>query len=160
MSVSDQSDYSQGDHHTAAAAAGYRYGGAATELPDDQRNIHQLPDDQGLAAEAPAVPARSPHQRTFSGGSATISEATTGQYSQSGMINNEGGYSPNNTPYELPGHAVGGAGSAPTAPPQGDGGDAGAAGYRGVDPEVPLHQRVDRDRVPIRPGHFNASHNF
>jgi len=30
----------------------------------------------------------------------------------------------------------------------------GSGGYRGVDPEVPLHQRMQNERVPIRPGHL------
>ena len=42
-------------------------------------------------------------------------------------------------------------------------------GYRGVDPEVPLHQRMQTERVPFRPGHLQKpspesnlppSHNF
>jgi hypothetical protein len=44
-----------------------------------------------------------------------------------------------------------------SSPPMGPQG-----GYRGMDPEVPLHQRMDggAGRVPIRQGHLGPSHNF
>ncbi|KIW16887.1 hypothetical protein PV08_04077 [Exophiala spinifera] len=137
MSVSDASEYSQGQTTShlpqqqqgpmSPAAAAY-----VNELPEDQRNIHQLPDSQ-----AQGRPEQS-HQRHLSGDSGPIS-APSGTYSQ------DDGYYPHpsdgQNPYELPG-----------------GQDAGQGNYRGVDPEVPLHQRYDR--VPIRPGHLGPSHNF
>jgi hypothetical protein len=135
ISISEQSDYSQGETPLrqtpsyqqqapmSAAAAGY-----FNELPDDQRDIHQLPDNQ--------VPAQSLHHRSVSGGSAAMS-GYTGSYSQNGLGSE--GYHPvqrsGQQSYELPGQN----GGAPPAQQQ------SAGRY---------------DRVPIRPGHISASHNF
>lgn len=137
MSVSDQSDYSQGNtpyqhpdaQHPAAAGAGYF--NDANELPDDQ------------------VQTQPGHHRTFSGGSATISPASA-RHSQPRMSSEQfySGFQPTQEEsYELPGQGAGVSAQ-----------QSGGAAYRGVEPEVPLHQRVDR--VPLRPGHFPPSHNF
>lgn len=143
MSVSDQSEYSQGNNQhlpfgtnqyqqppppVNTAAAGYFSN--VNELPEDQRNIHEFPDDQ-------------------------ISHPPSNQHYQPPATDADGYWSRQQSTqesYELPGQSPT---PAPPAPGQGGGG----APYRGVDPEVPLHQRTE-GRVPVRPGHLNPSHNF
>lgn len=82
LSVSDQSEYSQGggtNQHQGAGA----YFANLNELPDDQRNIHQLPDDQVNPGGA--------HQRHLSGGSAGFSSYQPDGY-QSGPVSNQDSY--------------------------------------------------------------------
>ena len=84
------------------------------------------------------------HQRTFSG--------TT----QQGSVDADGYWqSSSQNPQELQG--------SPTYASRSN------EGYRGVDPEVPLHQRMQTERVPVRQGHLQKpppggnlppSHNF
>jgi len=92
MSISDQSDYSQGGARTpsyhqqapmSAAAAGY-----FNELPSGERDVHQLPDNQ--------VQPQSTHQRSVSGVSGM---STEGYYA-----NQPSGQQS----YELPGQNAGG----------------------------------------------------
>jgi hypothetical protein len=154
LSVSDQSEYSQGgNNYQQNVAPGYFANlnelhedqRNVHQLPDDQRNIHQLPDDQRNIYQLPddqrnihqlpddqvgppAVP-----QRHLSGGSGGFQQYQQDGY-QSGPVSNQDSY-------ELP------SGSPPSS-------------YRGTDREVPLHQRQAAERVPIRPGHFSSSHNF
>ncbi|KAK5271859.1 hypothetical protein LTR99_000981 [Exophiala xenobiotica] len=143
MSVSEQSEYSQGhtphQHPQAGPVTGAagEYFSNLNELPEDQREIHQLPDGQAQ----PQL-----NERNLAAGYGPPA-AATGAYSQ------DESYHPSHSSaqesYELPGGQDTNAG-----PPA----EQGRAGYRGVDPEVPLHQRYER--VPIRPGHLGPSHNF
>ncbi|EXJ71875.1 uncharacterized protein A1O5_04376 [Cladophialophora psammophila CBS 110553] len=152
MSVSDQSEYSQGNNQYPPGgqyppqppnAAGAGYFGNLNELPEDQRNIHQLPDDQ--------VSNPMSHQ--------SYQHANMGQDGYwSGQPSAPSGHSGPSAPsvpsaqesYELPGQSH----TPAPAQPQG-----GQGGYRGTDREVPLHQRVE-GRVPYRPGHLPPSHNY
>ncbi|EXJ80465.1 hypothetical protein A1O1_08610 [Capronia coronata CBS 617.96] len=137
LSVSDQSEYSEGSgqHQPTSrfqqpapmdpTAAGYV--AEIHGMPEEQRNVHQLPDDQ--------VQPRASHQRNISGVSGPSADSAGGPYYSGQQSAQES--------YELPGQSAG-----PAAAQSG-------AGYRGVDPEVPLHQRV-----PIRAGHIRPSTNF
>ncbi|KAJ9612495.1 hypothetical protein H2200_004092 [Cladophialophora chaetospira] len=179
MSVSDQSEYSQGNGHyqpplghqyqpplgnqyqpppaapAAAAVAGAGYFPPPTnELPDNQRNIAQLSDALPLP---PSHNDRSfPEDDVMSHQS--YQQANVGHDGYwSGRPSNPSAPSAPSAPtsaqesYELPGQSPT---PAPAQPAQGQ------SGYRGMDPEVPLHQRMEGGRVPYRPGHLGPSHNF
>ncbi|KAK6365243.1 hypothetical protein LTS17_011476 [Exophiala oligosperma] len=129
-SVSDASEYSQ--NHASYPQQQQEPGRMSAAAAGYFSDANELPGGQ------PQSQPEQSHQRHLSGDSGPVS-AQSQAYSQ------DEGFYPNasagQNPYELPG-----------------GQDAGQNNYRGVDPEVPLHQRYDR--VPVRPGHLGPSHNF
>jgi hypothetical protein len=143
----------------AAGAAGVA-AGAIHELPENRRqNYNPQGSPQQQYAHSRTVSGGSHpselgegtmpplHQRTVSGGS---------QQYQSPVMGRDGYWQDTQNAQELQG--------SPTFPHQGlNRGE----GYRGVDPEVPLHQRMQTERVPIRAGHLQKnppnlppSHNY
>ena len=168
MSVSDQSEYSQGNNNHqspdgnqhkpqqqppapapagAAPAApavdgGEGYAAGLSELPSNQRSVHQLPDDDVMSHQS--------YQQANRGDDGYW----TGRPSNLNPSNPSAPSASAEEAQELPGQSPTPAAAYPT---QGN-------GYRGVDPEVPLHQRMDNSagggggKVPVR--HYGPSHNF
>jgi len=157
MSVSDQSEYSQGGNGhfhqpppaNAAAAtapvAAAGYFAHPSELPANERNVeHNLAPPNRSFPEDDVMSHQSYQQANV---------GDDGYWSGSRPSNPS---APSNSSaaaaqdqYELAGNSPNLGAAQPAQ-----------SGYRGVDPEVPLHQRVEGNRVPYRPGHLGASHNF
>jgi hypothetical protein len=138
--------------------------GAIHEMPENQQynriqqHQHQTSPQQNFAHSRTVSGESQPselgegslpptHQRTMSGGS---------QNYQAPSMGSDGYWHDNHNASELPGSRV-----HPTT--------SRGEGYRGVDPEVPLHQRMQTERVPVRPGHLQKpppgpnlppSHNY